>query len=216
MRTTAKMDKTVSRTLEGRIKELFISREGRAIYESAYSFLLEKGVLERLSDGVLIGFSGGADSVMLASFFYELRRRYSCDFAICLCHVNHMIRGEEAKRDAEFSKAFAEELNLDFELVCRDIPAISSECGLGIEESARIERYKAFAELSANKGLSLIAIAHNASDNAETVLFNILRGAGAKGASGISSVRDNIIRPLISVSSEDIRNTLLSHSIDCF
>ena len=208
------MDKSKCLSLEGRIEKLFSDSFGRALYDDCCRIIKEFDMKKQIECGVLVGFSGGADSVMLLSFLYEYRRRNSLDFDISLCHVNHMIRGAEALRDEEFSRSVAESLSLDITVITRDIPVIAKEKGLGLEEAARIERYSAFDKLLEEKGLGVVAVAHNASDNAETVIFNILRGSGLKGGCGIPPKRDNIIRPLLYVSSDSIRESLIRHKID--
>ncbi len=169
--------------------------------------------MARLSEGVLVGFSGGADSVMLSLFLYELSRR-SGGFPLLLFHVNHGIRGEEAERDEEFSRSFARNLGVEFLSRSYDVPKVAKERGIGTEEAARELRYSAFADIIEGRNdISLVALAHNATDNIETVLLNILRGSGTRGASGIPPVRENIIRPLLSVPKENIVSALMKFNI---
>ena len=121
---------------------------------------------------ILVGFSGGADSVMLLLFL--LKYREDNDFPIKAVHVNHSIRGEEADRDENFSKEFCKSLGVDFEAVRVDVPALSKEKNVGIEEAARNARYKIFNDIIlADSSFSSIAVAHNATDNLETVIFNM-------------------------------------------
>ena len=189
-------------------KNLFSSDKGIEIFSSIENTISEHNMKEKLESGVLVGFSGGPDSVMLLSFLLEYRERYG-EFPIVLVHINHMIRGDEADRDEAFSADVAKALGVPF--VCKkiDIPALSKETGVGIEETARNARYSEFTGIiSGRNDIGCIAVAHNATDNAETVIFNMLRGAGTKGASGIPPVRENIIRPLINISKEDIVSLL--------
>ena len=164
-------------------------------------------------DGVLVGLSGGADSVMLLYFLLEYRARHS-DFNIVACHVNHMIRAEEADRDERFSREIALALGVEFISVSVDVPAIAKDAQVGLEEAARNARYSEFDKIIlGRKDISAIAVAHNASDNLETVIFNIMRGAGARGAAGIAPVRDNIVRPLIEIAKSDICKALADAEI---
>ncbi len=191
-----------------KIKKLFSSYVGNQLFSKIENTISEHNMKEKLKSGVLVGFSGGPDSVMLLSFLIEFRDRYG-EFPIVLVHINHLIRGVEADRDEAFSADFAKALNISF--ICKkiDVPALSKEFGAGIEETARNARYGEFANIiSSRNDIDCIAVAHNATDNAETVIFNMLRGAGTKGASGIPPVRENIIRPLIDICKEDIVSIL--------
>ena len=187
-----------------KVEELF-SSTGRKIYDTAEATVKRFNMEGKIGSGVCIGFSGGADSVMLLCFLLEYRRRHSLDFGIVCAHVNHQIRGNEADADEAFSRSFCESLGVE-EISSRfDIPAMAAHYRLGIEEMARDMRYRTFDKIILGRDdISAIAVAHNMTDNAETVVFNLLRGSGARGASGIPPVRENIIRPLIGVSKKDI------------
>ena len=147
---------------------------------------------------IVVGFSGGADSTLLT---YLLLRRYGAERLQCV-HVHHGIRGEEADRDAEFVRAFCAFHGVPLVLLKKDVPALAKASGEGVEECARRVRYAAFAETAGAGGS--IATAHNADDNAETVLLNLTRGMGPRGACGIPKKRGNIYRPLLSVSRAEI------------
>ncbi len=157
--------------------------------------------------GILVGYSGGADSSVLL----HLLSNYCKSRGIYLhaVHVNHGIRGEEAGRDAEFCSRECEKMSVDFTLCEADIPALAKKSGRGIEEEAREYRYATFSKIiKENPRLTCIATAHNANDNAETILFNLSRGCGAKGLCGIPPIREydgiKIIRPLIYSIKRDI------------
>lgn len=163
---------------------------------------------------VTVGFSGGADSVFLLSY---LKETLPADKKLVALHLNHMLRGEEADRDESFCRAFCEKKGIDFISKKADVYNISQSEKQGIEECARNQRYLFFdkcrkeiaKEYSVPEDLVLTATAHNADDNMETVLFNAARGSGALGLCGIPPVRDNIIiRPVLCVSSEEIRSSL--------
>ena len=177
---------------------------GEAINIAIEKAISEHNMLEKLKKGVLVGLSGGADSVVLLLYLVELRKKVG-DFPILSVHINHMIRGKEADRDEIFSKEFSESLGVP--IICKrvDVPKIAAEESLSLEEAARNVRYSEFRDIiRGREDVSCIALAHNATDNIETVLFNVLRGAGTRGAAGIPPVRDNIIRPLIFVPKKDI------------
>lgn len=168
-----------------------------------------------IGGGILLGLSGGADSVLLLHFLLEYRARNAISFPLLAVHVNHGIRGDEAERDEAFSKATACALGVDFASVHIDVPRFAQDNSLGLEEAARKLRYAKFNELIGSRSdISCIAVAHNSSDNLETVLFNFMRGAGTRGLAGIAPVRDNIIRPLIYVSKRDIQALLDEEKIE--
>lgn len=191
------------------IEEMFASQHGGELYNRVEATIIKENMTPHINNGMLIGLSGGADSVFLLSFLAEYKRRNELSFPILAVHVNHCIRGDEASRDEEFSRSFASSLGIEFESHSIDVPTLSDELGIGLEEAARNARYSVFREiLRGRNDISTIAVAHNASDNAETVLMNILRGAGLNGVCGIKPIRENIIRPIISVSKSEILNTL--------
>ena len=150
--------------------------------------------------GILVGYSGGADSAALLSLLHGMCTERGIYLAAM--HVHHGIRGAEADRDAAFCAAECERLGVDFLLRRADIPAMARESGRGLEETARDFRYHVFAEtIASDARLSCAATAHHADDNAETVLMNLMRGTGIDGLCGIPPVRESegmrIIRPLI-------------------
>ncbi len=198
----------------GKIQHFF-ANHGKKIYDNAYTTVKSCLMDDLIDTGVLLGLSGGADSVMLLLFLLEYRRQTRSKFNILAMHINHQIREGDADRDEEFCRSLCARLNVEFCSERIDIPAIASDKGVGIEEAARTARYNAFAEkISGRNDINCIAVAHNMGDSAETVIFNILRGCGAKGASGIRPVRDNIIRPLIRVAKSDIIAALHGFEID--
>ena len=194
--------------MHNKIKNLFGSDFGNKIFITIENTISEHNMKEKIESGVLVGFSGGPDSMMLLAFLVEYRDRYN-SFPIVLSHINHCIRGVEADRDEHFSIEIANALQVPILTKRIDIPQVAKENGIGIEEAARNARYCEFSDIILSRNdISCIAVAHNSSDNMETVIFNILRGSGTKGAAGISPVRDCIIRPLINVSKEDILRLL--------
>lgn len=165
------------------------------------------------NSAVLVGFSGGADSVTLLSVLYELSEG-SGDFppfSLYACHVHHGIRGAEADRDERFCRAFCRERAIPFSARHVDVPALAKERGESEETIGREVRYRYFEELSEkimrqNPPLTgiHIATAHTASDDAETVLYHLARGTGLNGLTGIPPVRGAVIRPLIEFERADI------------
>lgn len=178
---------------------------------------IERAVKKNSMDfngGVLLALSGGADSCAL--LYYLHKRSKTSGFTLYAAHLNHMIRGTEAEDDRKFCERLCEKLGVRLFLRTVDIPALSEKTGRGLEEVAREQRYAFFDELLAeNPDIKNIATAHNATDNAETVIFNLLRGSGARGLSGIPPVRDGkIIRPLIFCAKSEILQYCVENSID--
>lgn len=163
----------------------------------------EKYNMIKSGDTVVCGLSGGADSVCLLLSLNQLSAEMN--FALEAIHVNHCLRGEESDRDQQFCHDLCKRLNIPFNAVSCDVKGYSEKNGLSCEEAARELRYGIFREYSMGK---LLATAHNADDNLETMLLNLIRGTGLKGIAGIPPVRDNIIRPLIAVSRLEIEEYL--------
>lgn len=149
---------------------------------------------------VVVGFSGGPDSTALAHLLLEKIQRER----ILLAHVNHMLRGEEAQRDEAAAQAFAGRYGLRFAVLRKDIQAMAEQEGLGLEECGRRVRYDFFASLAPGEN-DRILTAHNGDDNVETILFNLCRGTSLRGLCGIPPRRGKILRPLLSVSREEIQ-----------
>ena len=196
--------------MENKISEMLDSKLGCEVYKSVKRFISEFGI--ELTRGILVGFSGGPDSVMLLSVLAQIRRQR--DLNILAVHINHCIRGEEANRDEEFSRRFAKELGVEFLSFKINVPQMATELNIGVEETARNARYSKFSEIiSSRNDVGYVAVAHNATDNLETMLFNMMRGAGTRGMGGIPPMRDNIIRPLLDVPKSDIVSLLDQYGI---
>ena len=152
------------------------------------------------ADGtIVVGLSGGADSTLLAHLLLE---RYGAS-RLHAVHVNHGIRGAEAARDEQFVRAFCAARGLRLTVFERDVPRLAAERREGIEECARHVRYDCFAQVAAG-GTDTIATAHNADDNAETLLLNLARGMGPHGACGIPRRRGKLRRPLLALSRAEV------------
>ncbi len=175
-------------------------------------FVKEHRMLER-GDRLVIGVSGGADSVCLLRLLHEFRRSYELE--LYAVHVNHGLRGEEAERDELFVQVLCEELDIPCRTVRLDIRSEAKCMHLSEEEAGREWRYRCFAEEAKKRGCNKVAVAHHMEDNAETLLFRMFRGTGIQGLAGIapcspmpdgSAVR--IIRPLLCVSRAEIEEYL--------
>lgn len=164
-------------------------------------------------DRVLIGVSGGADSIALLEFFVSVKEKYDLD--ICVAHIEHGIRGEDSVNDAVFVENYCKKLGVSFYLKTIDAPNLAKKAKMGVEEYSRMARYDFFNTIECDK----IATAHNLTDNIETLLFRLARGTGLKGACSIPAVRGKIIRPFIEVSSGEIRkwcnDNNIPYRVDC-
>ena len=135
-------------------------------------------------DRILVAVSGGPDSVALLHLLYELREEFQLHLEVA--HLQHGIRGEEAKEDARFVAELAAKLGLPFHLKEVNLHQIKSAAGKGnLEALARAERYRFFAAVARERNLNRIATAHTLDDQAETVLMWLLRGSGLKGLGGM-------------------------------
>lgn len=179
------------------------------------SYILEHKMLS-LGDRVVVGVSGGADSVCLFDVLIKLSNEY--DLSLFVVHVNHGIRGEEATVDQAFVEQLCKKHNILYSCVKKDVVAIAKKEGLSEEEAGRNVRYEAFNSFYIENKCTKIAVAHNKNDNAETFLFNLFRGSGITGLTGIPPIRDSIIRPLLCLEREEIELYLnknhISYRID--
>lgn len=181
-------------------------------YMKAYS-MLDFESIESKASGVVLGVSGGADSVALLSFFVSLRNSVAPKLLLKVVHVNHMIRGDEADSDQEFVEELCKRLNVPYKVYREDIPAMAKKLDMTEEEAGRNYRYKAFRKCAIELEMEYkckcrIAVAHNKDDLAETVLYNLIRGSSLLGLAGIKPVRDMIIRPLLDTSRAELEEYL--------
>ncbi len=155
-----------------------------------------------------IGISGGADSVCLAHILARNKEALGIK-KIKGIHIHHGIRDVEADRDMDFVRLFCEKNGLEFVSYKADVPAEAKKTGESIEECARRLRYEFFEQ----SGCDAVATAHNLNDNAETVIFNLTRGASLSGLCGIPYVRGIYIRPLLDCTRNEIEEYLASNSL---
>lgn len=167
--------------------------------QKAETAIRQYHMLER-GGSVVVGVSGGPDSVALLHLLYTLREAW--ELTLTVGHINHNLRGEESDRDQRHVEQLAQSLGLPLRVCSADVRARAREEGLSVEEAAREIRYAAFAAWAGEDGR--IATAHTLSDSMETVLFNLARGTGVRGLCGIPPVRGKIIRPLIGCTREEV------------
>ncbi len=173
-------------------------------------------------DCILVGVSGGADSVTLIHVLYEIAPIFSLKLGIA--HLNHSLRKNESDDDAGFVNALSKKLNLPCFIEKKDVTKYKTENKLSVEEAGRRMRYAFFEDIAIKEGFNKIALGHTANDNAELVLMYLLRGSGPLGISGIPPLRGGlknnllIIRPLIKTLRPEIEGYIsckgLSHIID--
>lgn len=179
-----------------------------------YNFIVENDMLSS-KDRLVVGLSGGADSVCLLCSLWALRDKLGmAEDSLVAVHINHMIRGKEADEDEAFARELCARLNVPFEVFSKDIEAYADEEKLSVEEAGRIYRYDCFRQVLGKRSFNKIAVAHNKNDLAETVIFNMLRGSGLNGMAGIQATRGNIVRPLLGVTREEIEAYLAEISQD--
>ena len=160
--------------------------------------------LIEMNDKIVIGVSGGPDSICLLHVLYALKEKLGIE--IVVAHVNHMLR-DVADLETEYVQNFCKKLGIECYVKKADILEISKTQKKGTEEVGRQVRYDFFDEVAKKTNSNKIATAHNSNDRAETVILNILRGSGLSGLKGIEPIRDNkYIRPLINTDRQDIEN----------
>ncbi len=179
--------------------------------EKILQTIMKFGMLS-FNDRVLIGVSGGPDSVTLLNVLFSLKKRYNLSFFIA--HLNHMLRGEESDKDVKFVKNLAQSLDLPCKVRNCNLKEITKREHLTLEEAARKYRYKFYLETARKLKINKIALGHNADDQVETVLMRFLRGTGLEGLMGIPPVRGKIIRPLIECSRAEIEEYCKENKIE--
>ncbi len=154
------------------------------------------------NDKVIVGASGGIDSTVLLDLMIEMKHALHLEVAVA--HINHKLRGNESDEDEKFVNKLAENYGIECFVHAADTKAFMVEHKTSIQVAAREIRYKFFETVNILKNFTKVATAHNANDNAETVMFNLLRGSGANGLGGIPVKRGHIIRPLLFAKREEI------------
>lgn len=179
-----------------------------------FNSVLNKNRKENLiedGDRIVVGFSGGPDSVFLVEMLLKLKEMIN--FNMVLVHINHLLRGEDAQRDEDFSINYGKEKGLEVFSRKIDITYLGSEKGLTLEEAGREARYNFYKEILEKTGSNKIALAHNKDDQIETFMFRLARGSGLSGLEGIATKRDIYIRPISEIYKRDILDYLDGNSI---
>lgn len=173
---------------------------------------IKKNQLINDGDGVVVGVSGGYDSICLLHILYSI----SSEFNIKLypVHVNHMLRGEEALRDENFVKSFCSTLGIDLYVKKIDIAQKAKHDKISLEEAGRNARYEEFNRVAKEVSATKIAVAHSKNDQVETILMRIFRGTGLEGLKGMEFKRDNVIRPLLEVERSQIEGYVNGNGLE--
>ena len=163
------------------------------------------------NDIIVVGFSGGPDSVFLVEMLKKLQN--FINFKIYLVHINHLLRGKDAVSDENFSFEYAKKNNLEIFIKRIPVKEIAKEIGKTLEEVGREERYKFFSEIYEKVRATKIATAHNKDDQIETFLFRLIRGTSLQGLEGIKIKNNNVIRPISEIYKKDILEYLNKNEI---
>lgn len=175
--------------------------------KNVQNFAFQNGLWEK-GARIVVGVSGGADSVCLLHMLKTLAKKY--EFSLHIAHVNYSLRGKDSERDEEFVQKLAHSYGLP-------VTVFSFNKASGrkhSEEELRAARYAFFEQLRSDLGFDLIAVAHSQDDQAETVLLRLIRGTGLMGLSAMKAKNGNIIRPLLVLSRKQILEYLKKHSLE--
>jgi len=162
-------------------------------------------------DNVIIGLSGGADSIALLYALLHLKAELGIS-QISAVHVNHGLRGQAATADENFCRRLCEKLQIPLQVCHADVRGLAAKESLSIEEAGRKLRYYYLQE-AVNSSKAKIATGHHQNDNTETVIMNLARGAGLRGLCGIPPVNGNIIRPLLDISRAEIEDYIAARGL---
>lgn len=178
--------------------------------EKVRKTIREYNLIEK-NDSIVVGVSGGPDSMTLLSILLKLKEEFN--LKIYVAHVNHMLR-ENAIKDEEYVKEFCKKNNIEIFIKKANISEIAQKEKIGLEEAGRNVRYNFFEEVLKNTESNKIAIAHNLNDKVETIIMNTLRGSGVSGLKGIEAKRKKYIRPLIEIERYEIEKYCIENEIN--
>ncbi|OGS11438.1 MAG: tRNA lysidine(34) synthetase TilS [Elusimicrobia bacterium RIFOXYA2_FULL_58_8] len=169
---------------------------------------------------VLLAVSGGPDSVVMLDFFAGQERAHR--LRLCVCHINHKLRGAAAGADASFVKELGAHYGIETVILSADVKKLAARAGTGIEQAARTARYRLLSATALKKKYAFVATAHHSDDHVETILLNLLRGTEPKGLLGIPARRElcrkgkfrvELIRPMLAVARRDIEVYLKANGL---
>ncbi|EQF57794.1 tRNA lysidine(34) synthetase TilS [Clostridioides difficile] len=182
------------------------------IFDKVLSTINKHNLIQK-GDKIVLGLSGGPDSVCLLHVLNRLKKDFNIE--IYAAHLNHQIRGIEAQKDALYVSKLCEDMGIIFFVKSINVPKYCENEGLSLEEGARKLRYEMFYEIKDKIKANKIAIGHNLNAQAETVMMRIMRGTGLKGLKGIDYIRDNcIIRPILDVERNEIEEYCEAYNLN--
>ncbi|MGB5849744.1 MAG: tRNA lysidine(34) synthetase TilS [Ignavibacteriaceae bacterium] len=179
--------------------------------QKVVKFILNKKLIDT-GDRILVALSGGADSVFLLEFLLKYKKRFKIDIAAF--HLNHKLRGKEAAIDEKFCKNLTAQKEIPFYSTSKNVKLFAKRNRMSVEEAGRELRYGELLKIAKTNNYTKIATAHNADDNTETVLLNLIKGTGINGLSGIPEIREKIIRPILVLSKKEILDYLHNKKIN--
>ncbi|WP_101773627.1 tRNA lysidine(34) synthetase TilS [Peptostreptococcus faecalis] len=182
------------------------------VYEKVKQTVFQNNLIEE-GDGIVIGLSGGPDSVCLTHLLKEISKDININ--LYAVHLNHKIRGIDAYLDALYVMKLCEKLDVPCFIRAVDVPKYCKDEGLGLEDGARELRYKIFDEVKTRVGANKIAVGHNKNDQAETVLMRLMRGTGIHGLKGMEYKRqDGVIRPILDLRRDEIEKYCIDNNLN--
>src|SRR5699024_9981314 len=174
-------------------------------FKSIFKTIRDNNLIKK-DDLVLVGLSGGDDSVCLFLALVEYRKIVPFDLEVA--HINHGVRGKDAENDEVFSKELAGKYDIKFHLYTGNMDELAKKYNISSEDAGRRMRYSFFNSIVKDKSNGKIAVAHHLSDQAETILMNIIRGSGLEGLSTINYKNGNIIHPLLDIDRTEVEKIL--------
>ena len=174
------------------------------MFDKVLSTIKKYNLIEN-GDKLVLGVSGGPDSMAMLSILNRIKNEKLIDFDFVVAHINHGLR-ENARIDEEYVQKYCNAINVPCFIHHANIKEKAEREKRGIEETGRIIRYDFFNEVKENVGANKVAIAHNSNDNVETVIMNIVRGSGLSGLKGIEAKSQYYIRPLIEIERNEIED----------
>lgn len=183
----------------------------KVVEQKVLRFIKENDLIHS-GDKILIALSGGPDSIFLLHFLNKYINKFKIE--IGAAHINHLLRGKNSERDELFCKAVCDELSIPIYTLRKDVKSYSKRNKVSLEVGGRKIRYDFLEKISKSKKYNKIATAHNADDNTETVLLNLIKGTGTKGIAGIPIKRDKIIRPILALSKNEILDYLNANKFE--
>ena len=172
---------------------------------------IKKYNLIEAKDKIVLGVSGGPDSLFMLNILNELKEEL--DIELIVAHINHMIRAE-ADEEEQFVKEFCKKINVKFYSKRIEVEKYANNNKIGLEEAGRKIRYEFFEEILQKDNANKIAVAHNKNDKVETIIMHLLRGSGVSGLQGIQAKTNKIIRPIIEIERKDIEKYCEDQKLD--